>query len=88
MTGATMRQGPHQAAQKSIRTGSGDFSTSAAKFWSVTISGETSTASGDLHLPQTACRVGSTRFLVPHVGQATIWILAVVLINFSPQTIF
>src|SRR5580700_732209 len=34
--GAMARQGPHQVAQKSIRTGLSDFNTSASKFASVT----------------------------------------------------
>jgi hypothetical protein len=34
--GAITLQGPHQAAQKSTSTGTGDFSTSCSKFASVT----------------------------------------------------
>ena len=36
--GATARQGPHQAAQKSTSTGNGDWRTSASKFSLVTAS--------------------------------------------------
>ena len=32
MVGESMRQGPHQGAQKSIRTGLSEFMTSASKF--------------------------------------------------------
>src|SRR2546428_691099 len=38
-TGATIRQGPHQAAQKSTRTGVSDLMTSVSKFWSLTTCG-------------------------------------------------
>src|SRR6185369_646846 len=34
--GAIARHGPHQAAQKSTKTGVSDFKTSWSKFWSVT----------------------------------------------------
>src|SRR3979490_1057118 len=38
-TGATIRQGPHQAAQKSTSTGVSDLMTSVSKFWSLTTCG-------------------------------------------------
>src|SRR5438105_15390865 len=38
-TGATIRQGPHQVAQKSTSTGVADLMTSVSKFWSLTTCG-------------------------------------------------
>src|SRR5437016_1591796 len=38
-TGPTMRQGPHQVAQKSTSTGVSDLSTSCSKLWSFTTCG-------------------------------------------------
>ena len=46
ITGAIIRHGPHQAAQASTNTGSGERSTSAAKDPSVTIIGTLCACSG------------------------------------------
>lgn len=72
--GATTRHGPHQAAQKSTRTGSFDLPTSSAKLPSVITTGAAETVSGNLHLPQTACLFASneTRFFAPQFPQVII----------------
>lgn len=74
MIGATARHGPHQAAQKSTKTGSFDLPTSSAKLPSVITTGAAETFSGNLHFPQTACLFASneTRFFAPQFPQVII----------------
>src|SRR4030095_7537687 len=78
MIGATTRQGPHQGAQKSTRTGSSEASTMSRKVASLTVIGPlVTTTSGDLQLPHFGCNPlfsfsASTRFSCPHWGHRTI----------------
>src|SRR5205807_9565925 len=69
--GETIRHGPHQGAQKSTSTGSGESSTTPLKSASPA---SVSQGSASLHLPQTGAPVAavSTRFLVSHWGQLTV----------------
>jgi len=67
-TGATARQGPHQGAQKSTRTGMA-ASRSSAKLVSVPV---TSHGSGALHLPQRGTLPAGAvarRFFASQAGQ-------------------
>lgn len=73
ITGAIILQGPHHGAHISSSTGSGERSTSSAKFASVTIVGCVDTASGVLHCPQTGSSPArsfsaGTRLFAPHFG--------------------
>ena len=47
-----MRHGPHQSAQKSTRTGTGEFWMTSSNVTSSTGTGSASGGSGDLHAPQ------------------------------------
>jgi hypothetical protein len=71
-SGAAIRQGPHQAAQKSVRTGTVASATTCPNESSSTSSGSFRGGSGDLQEPQRPvserCRAGM-RFGVPQVGQ-------------------
>jgi Glutamine amidotransferases class-II len=69
-TGETIRQGPHQAAQKSTTTGT-EVRVSAAN---VSPSASTSHASSDLHFGQrgTPWLIGPARLRAPHVWQLMI----------------
>jgi hypothetical protein len=81
-TGAIILHGPHQAAQKSTNTGSGERSTSAAKFASVITIGFVSEDKALWHLPQTApVRETSTRFAAPHCEHLTTCFSAAAAIN-------
>src|SRR5262249_30626268 len=71
--GVMIRHGPHQAAQMSTTTGSGERSTSAAKVASVTVMGLSGAGSGVRHRPQrgrrpSARRSGATLLVAPHTG--------------------
>src|SRR6185436_4091560 len=75
-TGAIMRQGPHQGAHISTKTGTGDRSTSAANVLSVTVTGPEALdkESGALQRPQTGSCPPATfcaliRFVAPHFAQ-------------------
>ena len=56
--GAAVRQGPHQGAQKSARTGTGEFRTAASSWAPVTARGSPETSRSALHLPQTGAEPG------------------------------
>src|SRR5579872_6637894 len=56
ITGATMRQGPHQGAHMSRRTGIVELSTADAKVASVITAGLSLTGKGFLHCPHTGFR--------------------------------
>jgi len=70
--GPSVRQGPHQGAQKSTSTGMSDLPTNQAKRASVTVSG-TPVSSGSWHLPHLALaalsasarRAAGSRFTPP-----------------------
>ncbi len=70
-SGAAIRQGPHHAAQKSVRMGTVASATIWEKLLPSTSSGSLSGGKGDLQEPQRPvsdrCRAGM-RFPVPHVG--------------------
>src|SRR5262245_87837 len=75
-----MRQGPHQSAQQSTRTGlSPADEMTESKVASVRVTGVEAPVAGTAscvpHRPQTGCwalaRVSSTRFLAPQLGQVT-----------------
>src|SRR4051812_18596033 len=83
MIGAIIRQGPHQGAQQSTRTGLSARRTIVSKVASVMVIGlsvaPALSGMGSFcpHLPQTGWRVlarSSTRFFAPQLGQAMIGI--------------
>src|ERR1700676_94272 len=51
-SGAAMRQGPHQSAQKSTSTGTDTFWMTSSNKISSTAKGSESDGNGDLHFPQ------------------------------------
>src|SRR5579872_3324793 len=71
-SGAARRQGPHQAAQKSTRTGTRAFAMISSKSGVSTSNGSSIGGSGDLQLPQrpvsARCSTG-TRFFWPQFLQ-------------------
>jgi hypothetical protein len=73
--GAAVRQGPHQAAQKSTSTGTSDACTMSVNVCPSTSSGSAIGGNVALQAPQRAvfdaCR-GRTRFLAPHAGHVRI----------------
>src|SRR5260221_28612 len=76
ISGPTMRQGPHQGAQKSTSTGKGDWPMSSRNSAAFGIAyGLAGVESGDLHWPQRAfwsSRAAGTRFSALHDEQITI----------------
>jgi len=74
-SGAAMRHGPHQAAQKSTNTGTCAFRTISVKSASSTFKGSSNAASGFLQAPQRPvserCPAG-IRFFCPHTLQLRI----------------
>ena len=70
--GAAVRQGPHQGAQKSTRTGTGEFRTAESSWAPVTARGSPETSRSALHLPQTGAEPGGAfpmRFRAPQRAQ-------------------
>jgi hypothetical protein len=75
-----MRQGPHQGAQKSTSTGTGEALTARAKPALSTAWGAPEVSSARLHLPQTGClpagRSAPRRFMAPHAAHRKVCFMA------------